>query len=91
MVKETKTTPKKELFEVSCHVYEEGENVRFEVTYKKDGKQTEINIMDDNQLYISAKGLEYATGLMARMYVERQFAAGKMDKETYEGIMKTKQ
>ncbi len=82
---------KKELFEVSCHVYDEGnDNVSFNVTWKENGKQTEIKLMDDDRLYIAAKGMEYAAGFFARAYIDRQHKAGKISDEKYEAIKEGK-
>ena len=72
--------------------YKVNEDDSFNVTMsaEKDGKVSELKVLDENFLDMALDGLKAVTGVVSRMYVKALHDNGKLTDEEYSQIMNGK-
>lgn len=72
--------------------YKVNEDDSFNVTIscKKDGKVSELKVLDENFLDMALDGLKAVIGVVSRMYVKALHDNGKLTDEEYNQIMNGK-
>ena len=69
----------------------EDDSFNLNMSCKKDGKVSELKVLDENFLGMAFDGLKAVTGVVSRMYIKALHDNGKMTDEEYNQIMNGKQ
>ena len=68
----------------------EDDSFNVSMSCKKDGKVSELKVLDENFLDMALDGLKAVIGVVSRMYVKSMHDKGKMTDEEYSQIMNGK-
>ena len=69
----------------------EDDSFNLNMSCKKDGKVSELKVLDENFLGMAFDGLKAVTGVVSRMYIKALHDNGKLTDEEYNQIMNGKQ
>ena len=77
---------KKQKFEIRIAVGGEDEKVGVKVEVWKDGKSSDFRLIRGDNLRLAYESLKYATGIIARLYLEQLHEVGQIDDEQYKKL-----
>ena len=77
---------KNQKFEIRIAVGGNDKKVSVEVEMWKDGKLSDFRLLKDGNLRLAFESLQYATGVVARLYLEHLHEVGKLDDEQYKKL-----
>ena len=72
---------KKQKFEIRIAVGGDDEKVGVKVEVWKDGKSSDFRLIRGDNLRLAYESLKYATGIVARLYLEHLHETGQLDDE----------
>ena len=72
---------KKQKFEIRIAVGGDDEKVGVKVEVWKDGKSSDFRLIRGDNLRLAYESLKYATGIVARLYLEHLHEIGQLDDE----------
>ncbi len=77
---------KNQKFEIRIAVGGNDKKVSVEVEMWKDGKLSDFRLLKDGNLRLAFESLQYATGVVARLYLEQLHKEGKITDEQYQKL-----
>lgn len=77
---------KNQKFEIRIAVGGDDEKVGVDVEVWKDGKSSDFRLLEGDNLRLAYESLKYATGIVARLYLEQMHKEGQIDDEQYQKI-----
>ena len=77
---------KKQKFELRIAVGSDDKKVGVKVEVWKDGKSSDFRLLRGDNLRLAYESLKYATGIVARLYLEHLHEIGKLDDEQYKKL-----
>ena len=77
---------KNQKFEIRIAVGGDDEKVRVNVEVWKDGKSSDFRLLRGDNLRLAYESLKYATGIVARIYLEHLHEVGQLDDEQYKKL-----
>ena len=77
---------KNQKFEIRIAVGGDDKKVSVEVEMWKDGKLSDFRLLKDGNLRLAFESLQYATGVVARLYLEQLHKEGKITDEQYQKL-----
>ena len=77
---------KKQKFELRISVGGDDEKVGVKVEVWKDGKSSDFRLLRGDNLRLAYESLKYATGIVARLYLEHLHEVGQLDDEQYKKL-----
>ena len=77
---------KNQKFEIRIAVGGDDKKVSVEVEMWKDGKLSDFRLLKGENLRLAFESLQYATGVVARLYLEHLHEVGKLDDEQYKKL-----
>ena len=77
---------KKQKFEIRIAVGCDDEKVGVKVEVWKDGKSSDFRLIRGDNLRLAYESLKYATGIVARLYLEHLHEIGQLDDEQYKKL-----
>lgn len=77
---------KKQKFELRIAVGSDDKKVGVNVEMWKDGKLSDFRLLRGDNLRLAYESLKYATGIVARLYLEHLHDVGKLDDEQYKKL-----
>ena len=77
---------KKQRFEIRIAVGGNDKKVSVEVEMWKDGKLSDFRLLKDDNLRLAYEASRYATGIIARLYLEHLHEVGQLDDEQYKKL-----
>ena len=77
---------KKQKFEIRIAVGGDDEKVGVKVEVWKDGKSSDFRLIRGDNLRLAYESLKYATGIIARLYLEQLHEVGQIDDEQYKKL-----
>ena len=77
---------KNQKFEIRIAVGGNDKKVSVEVEMWKDGKLSDFRLLKGENLRLAFESLQYATGVVARLYLEHLHEVGKLDDEQYKKL-----
>lgn len=77
---------KNQKFEIRIAVGGDDEKVGVDVEVWKDGKPSDFRLLEGDNLRLAYESLKYATGIVARLYLEQLHEEGKIDDEQYKKL-----
>ena len=77
---------KKQKFELRIAVGSDDKKVGVKVEVWKDGKSSDFRLLRGDNLRLAYESLKYATGIVARLYLEHLHEVGKLDDEQYKKL-----
>ena len=77
---------KKQRFEIRIAVGGNDKKVSVEVEMWKDGKLSDFRLLKGENLRLAYESLKYATGIVARLYLEHLHEVGQLDDEQYKKL-----
>ena len=77
---------KKQKFEIRIAVGGDDEKVGVKVEVWKDGKSSDFRLIRGDNLRLAYESLKYATGIVARLYLEQLHEVGQIDDEQYKKL-----
>ena len=77
---------KKQKFELRIAVGSDDKKVGVKVEVWKDGKSSDFRLLRGDNLRLAYESLKYATGIVARLYLEHLHDVGQLDDEQYKKL-----
>ena len=77
---------KKQKFELRIAVGSDDKKVGVNVEVWKDGKSSDFRLLRGDNLRLAYESLMYATGIVARLYLEHLHEVGQLDDEQYKKL-----
>ena len=77
---------KNQKFEIRISVGGDDEKVGVKVEVWKDGKSSDFRLIRGDNLRLAYESLKYATGIVARLYLEHLHEIGQLDDEQYKKL-----
>ena len=77
---------KKQKFELRIAVGSDDKKVGVKVEVWKDGKSSDFRLLKGDNLRLAYESLKYATGIVARLYLEHLHEIGQLDDEQYKKL-----
>ena len=77
---------KNQKFEIRIAVGGNDKKVSVEVEMWKDGKSSDFRLLRGDNLRLAYESLKYATGIVARLYLEHLHDVGQLDDEQYKKL-----
>ena len=77
---------KKQKFELRIAVGSDDKKVGVKVEVWKDGKSSDFRLLRGDNLRLAYKASKYATGIIARLYLEQLHEEGKITDEQYQKL-----
>ena len=77
---------KNQKFEIRIAVGGDDEKVGVKVEVWKDGKSSDFRLLRGDNLRLAYESLKYATGIVARLYLEQLHEEGKITDEQYQKL-----
>lgn len=77
---------KNQKFEIRIAVGGDDEKLGVKVEVWKDGKFSDFRLLDGENLRLAYEGTMYATGIIARLYLEQLHENGALDDEQYKKL-----
>ena len=77
---------KKQKFELRIAVGSDDKKVEVKVEVWKDGKSSDFRLLRGDNRRLAYESLMYATGIVARLYLEHLHEVGKLDDEQYKKL-----
>ena len=77
---------KKQKFELRIAVGSDDKKVGVKVEVWKDGKSSDFRLLRGDNLRLAYEASKYATGIIARLYLEHLHEVGKLDDEQYKKL-----
>ena len=77
---------KNQKFEIRIAVGGDDEKVGVKVEVWKDGKSSDFRLIRGDNLRLAYESLKYATGIIARLYLEQLHEVGQIDDEQYKKL-----
>ena len=77
---------KKQKFEIRIAVGGNDKKVSVDVEMWKDGKSSDFRLLRGDNLRLAYESLKYATGIVARLYLEQLHEEGKITDEQYQKL-----
>ena len=77
---------KKQKFELRIAVGSDDKKVGVKVEVWKDGKSSDFRLIRGDNLRLAYESLKYATGIVARLYLEHLHEVGQLDDEQYKKL-----
>lgn len=77
---------KKQKFELRIAVGSDDKKVEVKVEVWKDGKSSDFRLLRGDNLRLAYESLKYATGIVARLYLEHLHEVGQLDDEQYKKL-----
>ena len=77
---------KKQKFELRIAVGSDDKKVGVKVEVWKDGKSSDFRLLRGDNLRLAYESLKYATGIVARLYLEQLHEIGQLDDEQYKKL-----
>ena len=77
---------KKQKFELRIAVGSDDKKVGVKVEVWKDGKSSDFRLLRGDNLRLAYESLKYATGIIARLYLEHLHEVGQLDDEQYKKL-----
>ena len=77
---------KNQKFEIRIAVGGNDKKVSVEVEMWKDGKLSDFRLLKDDNLRLAYEASKYATGIIARLYLEHLHEVGQLDDEQYKKL-----
>ena len=77
---------KKQKFELRIAVGSDDKKVGVKVEVWKDGKSSDFRLLRGDNLRLAYESLKYATGIVARLYLEHLHEVGQLDDEQYKKL-----
>ena len=77
---------KNQKFEIRIAVGSEDKKVGVKVEVWKDGKSSDFRLLRGDNLRLAYESLKYATGIIARLYLEHLHEVGQLDDEQYKKL-----
>lgn len=77
---------KKQKFELRIAVGSDDKKVGVKVEVWKDGKSSDFRLLRGDNLRLAYESLMYATGIVARLYLEHLHEVGQLDDEQYKKL-----
>lgn len=77
---------KKQKFELRIAVGSDDKKVGVKVEVWKDGKSSDFRLLRGDNLRLAYESLKYATGIVARLYLEHLHEIGQLDDEQYKKL-----
>ena len=77
---------KKQKFEIRIAVGSDDKKVGVKVEVWKDGKSSDFRLLRGDNLRLAYESLKYATGIVARLYLEHLHEVGQLDDEQYKKL-----
>lgn len=77
---------KKQKFELRIAVGSDDKKVEVKVEVWKDGKSSDFRLLRGDNLRLAYESLKYATGIVARLYLEHLHEIGQLDDEQYKKL-----
>ena len=77
---------KNQKFEIRIAVGGDDKKVGVKVEVWKDGKCSDFRLLRGDNLRLAYESLKYATGIVARLYLEHLHEVGQLDDEQYKKL-----
>ena len=77
---------KKQKFELRVAVGSDDKKVGVKVEVWKDGKSSDFRLLRGDNLRLAYEASKYATGIIARLYLEHLHDVGQLDDEQYKKL-----
>ena len=77
---------KNQKFELRIAVGGDDKKVGVKVEVWKDGKSSDFRLLRGDNLRLAYESLKYATGIVARLYLEHLHEIGQLDDEQYKKL-----
>ena len=77
---------KKQRFEIRIAVGSNDKKVSVDLEMWKDGKLSDFRLLKGDNLRLAYESLKYATGIVARLYLEHLHEVGQLDDEQYKKL-----
>ena len=77
---------KKQKFELRIAVGSDDKKVGVKVEVWKDGKSSDFRLLRGDNLRLAYEASKYATGIVARLYLEHLHEIGQIDDEQYKKL-----
>ena len=77
---------KNQKFEIRIAVGGNDKKVSVELEMWKDGKLSDFRLLQGENLRLAFESLQYATGIVARLYLEHLHEVGQLDDEQYKKL-----
>lgn len=77
---------KKQKFELRIAVGSDDKKVGVKVEVWKDGKSSDFRLLRGDNLRLAYEASKYATGIIARLYLEHLHEIGQLDDEQYKKL-----
>ena len=77
---------KNQKFEIRIAVGSDDKKVGVKVEVWKDGKSSDFRLLRDDNMRLAYESLKYATGIVARLYLEHLHEVGQLDDEQYKKL-----
>lgn len=77
---------KKQKFELRIAVGSDDKKVGVKVEVWKDGKSSDFRLLRGDNMRLAYESLKYATGIVARLYLEHLHEVGQLDDEQYKKL-----
>ena len=77
---------KKQKFELRIAVGSDDKKVGVKVEVWKDGKSSDFRLLRGDNLRLAYEASKYATGIIARLYLEHLHEVGQLDDEKYKKL-----
>lgn len=77
---------KNQKFEIRIAVGGDDEKVGVNVEMWKNGKTSDFRLLEGNNMRLAYEASKYATGIIARLYLEQLHEVGQLDDEQYKKL-----
>ena len=77
---------KKQKFEISIAVGGDDEKGGVNVEMWKNGKASDFRLLEGDNMRLAYEASKYATGIIARLYLEQLHDVGQLDDEQYKKL-----
>ena len=77
---------KNQKFEIRIAVGGDDEKVGVNVEMWKNGKSSDFRLLEGDNMRLAYEASKYATGIIARLYLEQLYEVGQLDDEQYKKL-----
>ena len=77
---------KNQKFEIRIAVGSDDEKVGVNVEVWKDGKSSDFRLLEGDNMRLAYEASKYATGIIARLYLDQLHDVGQLDDEQYKKL-----
>ena len=77
---------KNQKFEIRIAVGGDDEKVEVNVEMWKNGKSSDFRLLEGDNMRLAYEASKYATGIIARLYLEQLHEVGQLDDEQYKKL-----